>query len=101
MSGARAPILVRAVLTLHGTPAPLALLQQLALHVSASTFSGGDSSHVVSDFKLDAATGEATHSVLLPDRCSRVAVRLVGRVQLVVLGTNGEAQYQELEASKA
>lgn len=89
LSRARARLLVRPTLGLHGRPVDLALLEEPVLSISSMDGAGVGATLEVRDLAL-AANGELVHEIQVPEGLTRLSVSLRGRVQSLSEGREVE-----------
>jgi len=96
LSSTRAPLLVRANLSLHGERLPAArLLQRTSLRIEMSDDEGTPSTQVVEPFELS-DEAESVHQISVPANLASITFTLTGEV---VRQSNGEKQ--ELSCSES
>ena len=87
--GARAKLLVRPTLTVHGVPVALSLLQQPELSIVSMDQDGIASTLLVRDLKL-AADAELVAEIAVPERLVQLSVSLHGKVKNLSQGKEVE-----------
>lgn len=90
-------LLLHLNLQLHGTPAPLALLQDLQLSITAHTSEDGRLTQVFRELSLDEDTRTAGVSYCLPPNTVSLSAALTARVLLALPGVNGEPDHQQFD----
>jgi hypothetical protein len=89
LSHARARVLVRPTLALHGRPVDLALLEEPVLSIASTDGSGVDSTLEVRELALS-AQGELVAEIQVPEGLTRLSVSLRGRVRSLSEGSDLE-----------
>jgi len=90
LAGQQARVLVRPLLSMHGVPVSLQLLEQPELTIAAVDLAGVPATLAVRDLKF-AANGEWVQPIAVPATLSKLAVTLRGRVRNL-----GQRAMQEL-----
>lgn len=83
--GAKATIMVRPTLTVAGQPISLTRLEKVRLVLVSTDLDGISTTSTVNDFKV-ASDREATHEIRIPNRLSRINIRLVAAVKVASQG---------------
>ncbi|MCH2062291.1 MAG: hypothetical protein MK194_01055, partial [Roseibacillus sp.] len=83
--GAKATIMVRPTLTVAGQPISLTRLEKVRLVLVSTDLDGISTTSTVNDFKV-ASDRESTHEIRVPNRLSKINIRLVAAVKVASQG---------------
>ena len=82
IKGHTAKLLVRPVLTVNATNCPLAILEDITLHIRSTDRDGISSTQVVSDFKIQ-NDSESVHEFKVPDKLSSISFTLEAKINQI------------------